>query len=134
MPLTRDFLKTWGDSWWSSAPRELLALYESGLRTRNRHEVVLLQKVLAGRVNQGYHDCENLVVEAVDGKTVKSLAHLVKLVEADREGGGYITLGGNDGTRIVLDREQVEKSGKRLLRKFGVPADRSCDLRATTET
>src|SRR5690606_15660598 len=32
VPLTRDYLKTWDDPWCQNAPRDLMALYENGVR------------------------------------------------------------------------------------------------------
>ena len=127
VPLTRDYLKTWGDSWSQTAPRELVAFYESGARTADCQEVVVLQKVLADRVNQGYHDLDNLVIERVDGQPARSLAELVARVEAGAEQ-PYLELRASDGTRIVLDRAEVSRRQATILRKFGVPADRSDDF------
>jgi len=47
VPLTRDYLKTWGQHWWAHAPHPLMAKYETAIRTPAQHEVVVLQKVLA---------------------------------------------------------------------------------------
>ncbi len=127
VPLTRDYLKTWGDTWWHTAPRELVALYENGVRTADRHEPVVLQKVLADRVNQGYHELESLLIDEVDGVQVRSLAHLVDLVEAS--GGDFLRFGAVDGRQVVLDRLQALERHEDILRKFGVPFDRSVDLR-----
>jgi len=127
VPLTRDYLKTWGETWWQSAPHELVAFYENELRTQDRQEVVVLQKVLADRVNRGYHDLDNLVIESVDGTRVQSLAHMVELVEAPTSE-SYITFVGSDGTTVVFNRSQVRKRSRKMLAKFGVPSDRSEDL------
>ncbi len=127
VPLTRDFLRTWGEAWWQTAPRDLVSLYENGIPTDDRREVVVLQKVLADRVNQGYHEFENLVVDTVDGVPVGSLKHLVSLVNANC-GARFITFVSADGQRIVLDRAEVQARHDTVLRKFGVPAERSPDL------
>ncbi len=130
VPLTRDFLKTWGDAWWQAAPRELVALYESGVVTEERREVVVLQKVLADRVNQGYHDLDNQVIVAVDGHPVRSLRHLVKLVE-ERPRETFVRFRVSDGGEVVLDRQEVAARHRALLAKFGVPDDRSPDIERT---
>jgi len=127
VPLTRDFLKTWGDAWWQAAPRELVALYESGMVTEDRREVVVIQKVLADRINQGYHEFDNHVVVSVDGQPVRSLRHLVKLVE-ERPRETFVRFRTSDGAVVVLDRQEVVARHRDLLVKFGVPRDRSEDL------
>ena len=65
-PLTRDYLKSWGHEWWKAAPNELMTTYETSIRTPVRQEVVILQKVLADEMNQGYHEYENHIVVRVD--------------------------------------------------------------------
>ncbi len=127
VPLTREYLKTWGESWWTAAPRELVALSEQGVRAPERHEPVLLQKVLADRGNQGYHDLANLLVVEVDGFAVRSLAHLVELVEASR--GDFLRLRTDDGRIIVIHRTEARDRHEAILSKYGVPFDRSVDLR-----
>ena len=127
VPLTRDYLKTWGSDWYHSAPNELLSIYESGIRTRGRKEVVVLQKVLADRVNQGYHALESKVVERVDGKKISCLRELVDRVESGD--GEFVSFDTADGRRVVVDRALVAKRKRTIMRRFGVPADRSEDLR-----
>jgi S1-C subfamily serine protease len=127
VPLTRDYLKTWGSDWHQSAPHRLLALYEGSVRSRGRKEVVVLQKVLADRVNQGYHGFESQIVERVQGKRVSCLADLVKCVESSTDPFVHFDLASRK--QIVLDDSLVEKRNKSIMRRFGVPADRSDDLR-----
>ena len=125
-PLTRNYLKTWGDSWWQTAPRELVTLYESGVPTEDWQEPVVLQKVLPDAANQGFHDCESLLIRSALGVPIRNLRHLVALVESTEE--RYVVFESFDGKRIVLDRRQALDRGATILRKFGVPNDRSPDL------
>ena len=127
VPLSRDLLKTWGSEWWQEAPPEIIAIYENDICTSTRSEVVILQKVLADRVNQGYHDVEMLMIEQVQGKQIRHLCDLIRIVEAAR--GEFVRFQSRDGQVIVLERDQVEKSGDRILRRYGVPSDRSDNLR-----
>lgn len=126
-PLTRDLLKTWGPEWWQDAPPEIIAIYENEICTSSRSEVVLLQKVLADRVNQGYHDIEMLIIDRVQGKNIRHLRDLIRY--ADSAKGKFVRFQSPDGQIIVLEREQVQKSSNRILRRYGVPFDRSENLR-----
>jgi S1-C subfamily serine protease len=126
VPLTRDYLKTWGDSWWQTAPREFVSLYENGLPTESCQQVVVLQKVLADRVNQGYHEYENLRITHFNGEAVRSLAHLVERIDATST--RFVELEASTGQRLVLDRHEAEARQGIILAKFGVPAARSNDL------
>jgi len=127
VPLSRDLLKTWGAEWWQDAPPEIIAIYENDICTSARSEVVILQKVLADRVNQGYHDVEMLMIEQVQGKNIRHLSDLIRIVESAK--GKFIRFQSPDGQIIVLEREQVEQSNRGILRRYGVPSDRSENLR-----
>lgn len=126
-PLSRDYLKSWGHDWWKSAPNELVTVYETQVRTPERVEVVILQKVLADAVNQGYHEYENHVVMRIDGVPVRSMRHLVELVEQSEA--PFVTVHLADGQRVVLDRKRASTKTPKILERFGVPHDRSEDLR-----
>lgn len=127
VPLTRDYLKTWGPNFWHDAPRDLVAIYEHGIRTPERHEPVVLQKVLADRVNQGFHQLGSLLVERVQSVRVRSLSHLVEIIEATEE--PFVVIDLTDGLRVVLDRAEAIASHEEILERFGVPEDRSDDMR-----
>jgi S1-C subfamily serine protease len=126
VPLTRDYLKTWGESWGQTAPREFVALYENGLPSESCQQVVVLQKVLADRVNQGYHEFENLMITRFNGEPVRSLAQLVESIDSCTS--RYVELEAHTGQRLVLDRHEAEARQGVILAKFGVPAARSIDL------
>jgi S1-C subfamily serine protease len=130
-PLTRDYLKSWGHEWWKVAPSELMALYHTGYATPERQDVIVLQKVLADAVNQGYHEIENGVVVAVDGVPVRDMRHLVELVESgltDDARGPFLAVRLAGGEQIVLDRKKAVARLPSILATYGVPIDRSADL------
>ncbi len=128
VPLTRDYLKTWGEQWTMYAPRDLMTLYEKGLPTEDRTEPVVLQKVLADRANQGYHELESVLIESVQGVKVRSLTHLVEVVESS--GGDYLHVVACDGRQIVVERAAAIERHEHILERFGVPRDRSAALRS----
>jgi len=125
--LSRNYLKTWGEDWWSVAPPRLIAIYEGDVCTSSRQEVVILQSVMADRVNQGYHGLSSEVVTRVQGKKIRHLRHLVRILDEIRE--DYVRFELDDGRSIVLDRAAVEKRHAAILNSFGIPHDRSADLR-----
>ncbi len=130
-PLTRDYLKSWGHEWWKVAPSELMALYHTGYATPERQDVIVLQKVLADAVNQGYHEIENGVVVAVDGVPVRDMRHLVELVEsglADPSRGPFLRVRLAGGDHVVLDRKRSVARLPSILSTYGVGVDRSADL------
>jgi S1-C subfamily serine protease len=126
-PLSRDYLKSWGNEWWKSAPNELVAIYENHVRTPERQDVVILQKVLADKVNQGYHEYENHIVVSVDGIPIRNIRELVEVTE--KGDGPFYTVGLKDGQRIVLERQKAKERINVILERYNVRFDRSTDLR-----
>jgi S1-C subfamily serine protease len=132
-PLTRDYLKSWGHEWWKQAPSELMSLYHTGFCTPERQDVVVLQKVLADGVNQGYHEIENAVVVQVDGVPVRNMRHLVDLVEtglADPARGPWLKVRLAGGENVVLDRKKSVARLPAILDLYGVREDRSKDMQS----
>ncbi len=91
----------------------------------------MLQKVLADSVNQGYHDVEMLVIDRVQGRNIRHLKDLIRIVESAED--EFLRFQGPDGQIIVLEREQVDKRNRSIMRRYGVPFDRSEDLQESAE-
>ncbi|MEM7280284.1 MAG: serine protease [Pseudomonadota bacterium] len=127
VPLSRDFLLTWGSEWWQEAPSEIVAVYENEIRTASRSEVVVLQKVLADRVNQGYHDYGALIIDRVQDRKIRNLKDLMKIVDSSSD--EFIRFQSRDGQMIVLETDKVEKRNSSILQRYGVPSDRSENLK-----
>lgn len=128
-PLTRNLLKAWGPNWPNSAPNELMAYLSANYPEVDGEEVVLVLKVLAADVNQGYHGASNWVVETVDGRRIRNMQELIRAIERP-DAGEFLTLGNESGQVIVLDRRKAEATRGDVLKTYRVPDDRSPDLKA----
>jgi S1-C subfamily serine protease len=126
VPLTKNYLKTYGDPWWQTAPKDLMLLYEEGMARPDYRQAIVLQKVLADRVNQGYHHIESLLVKSVDGIEIGDMKELIDVIESGD--GHYIEVVTFGGHRLVLDRHEAADRSEAILERFGVPRDRSTDL------
>jgi S1-C subfamily serine protease len=126
VPLTKNYLKTYGDPWWQTAPKDLMLLYEEGLARSDYRQAVVLQKVLADRVNQGYHHIESLLMKSIDGIEIGDIRELIDVVESGES--RYVELVSFSGHRLVLDRPEALERSEAILERFGVPRDRSTDL------
>lgn len=126
-PLTKNLLQMWGRTWFEKAPRELVARLSDNLLPSDIDEVVLVLKVLASDVNQGYQNENFWQIESVDGKKVKNMKHLVDVNEA---GGSneFVTIESNSGLKLILDRNKVQSEKDSLLTTYRIPADRSANL------
>jgi S1-C subfamily serine protease len=126
-PLTVNYLKSWGPNWYDAAPQELVALLGFNYVTDEREEIVLVSKVLAAPVNQGYQEAANWIVTEVDGGKIRNLKELVDLVEKDAD--PFVVFKNKWGHQIVLDRAKVRAAQPQILATYRIPEDRSPDLR-----
>ncbi len=125
-PLTVNYLKMWGSEWHNRAPSHLLNYYDNGEQTDDRREIVVLVKVLADEINAGYHNRKNRVISHVNGKRISTMKDLVSAFEEHK--GKCHVIEDESGYKIVLDRNKVEKNGKRILKKYKINSNRSKDL------
>jgi len=125
-PFTMDLLYTLGSFENYSWAISLLPYMDRGIPD-DLDEVVVMQRVLAAGVNEGYHDEFFLHIETVNGQKVRSLRHMIQLVEAG-EGDDYVVFGASTGEKIILDRNAVKKAAPKILKAYQVPKDRSDDL------
>jgi hypothetical protein len=128
-PVTVNYAQAWGEDWWNRAPRHLLALLGRSTRFEDEQAVVVCS-VLRAELNSGYEEIsEDLIVKA-DGQAVRSLRHLIHIVESRDT--GLVVLETHEGKQVVLDRERAQREGPAILARYQVPSDRSEDLIAAT--
>ena len=126
-PVTVNYAQAWGEDWWNRAPRHLLALLGRTARFEDEQAVVVCS-ILPAELNSGYEEvAEDLVVKA-DGQPVRSLRHLIEVVES--EDTGLLVLETHEGKQVVLDRGRARREGPAILARYQVPSDRSEDLAA----
>lgn len=91
-----------------------------------RKEIVVLNKVLPDQVNAGYVIREPERVTKANTVSIGSLQDLIRAVEGNQ--GAYHVIDTDDG-RYILDRANAALRTPVILKKYGIPADRSEDLR-----
>lgn len=125
-PLTLRYLESWGEDWAIEAPAHLLAELERPASLPHE-EVVVLVKVLASAVSEGYHELADEIVSSVDGVRPRNLAHFVELVEGGEA--PFLRIGyRNDGREVVMRRDRARAAARGILARYGIGADRSPDL------
>jgi S1-C subfamily serine protease len=127
-PLTLSYLESWGEEWSIDAPANLLAELERAPSVAGE-EVVVLVRVLASAISEGYHDLADEVVSSVDGVRPRNFAHFVQLVEQGDS--RFLRLSYRaDSRELVLRRDKARAASPGILARYGIPADRSPELRA----
>jgi S1-C subfamily serine protease len=95
--------------------------------TAERRQVVILSAVLPDPVARGYLDWESVVVRSVGGIVPRDLAHLAEIVDAAT--GPWLRIETEEGFLMALDVAAARAAAPRILKKYGIPADRSANLR-----
>jgi S1-C subfamily serine protease len=127
--LTLNYLMTWGEKWENDAPGNLLNLLINDRPAEAGEEAVVLINVLPADLNAGYEASINERIVSVNGRKVRNLVDLVRLVEGDGEGGDFVEFRDARGHTMVMDRHEAKARHREILATYVIPADRSPDLR-----
>ncbi len=110
-------------------PYNLLTYFVDGRLTREGEEVVIIIKVLAYDLNNGYDNLVNDRIVQVNGKPIRSLQDLIRTVETDTEN-PFVVFKTEDNQTIALDRKMAEAAHGVILSTYRIAEDRSADLKA----
>jgi S1-C subfamily serine protease len=130
-PLTANYFSEWDD--WKNVPVRLRKYWHESRTVENawRREVVACIGLLPDRLNAGYAWMEDWVVVTVNGKRIGSMRELIESFES-HEGPYHRIVVEPDNYEVVLPRAETAERNPAILSRYGVPADRSPDLRKTT--
>lgn len=81
----------------------------AGIKGQEHEEVVVLSKVLAADVNNGYQDLGNIQVRAVNGVRVVNLAHLAALVNAAADAGPPVAAGSGASKTVAASVDKLHQ-------------------------
>jgi S1-C subfamily serine protease len=128
LPLSKNYLMTWGGGWFESAPKDFVAIFQKDVRSVKDEQVVLLAGVLPAEVNRGYHGIGNMRIASVNGEHIRNLADLVRIAEAGNGTPSTVFVSDN-GTVLALDKAIVASTTGDLLKQYQIPTDRSDDIK-----
>ena len=91
----------------------------------------MLADILGDISTEGYLGISGVHVRTFNGAKVRNLEHLVELVEGCRD--EFFVFGMDMGDErsvdIVVDAAESRSATPRVMKRYGIPADRSEDLR-----
>lgn len=123
MPLSLNYLESWGSEWYSNAPDYLSMPYRYGnWRNEDRNRIVMITYILPSEVNTGYQGIRNETVETVNGQPVSGFEHLISLLEGTEA--EFVQIETNMGNMIILDREEALEANSEIMERYGIPTDR----------
>jgi hypothetical protein len=119
--LTMGYLESWGSDWKKKGDKRMLYYYDSvksmsvqGTPAR----VVILNRVLADRVNKGYHYMSNQILKKANGMDVLNISHLKSIIQGSSNKFAVFDFVGDSS--IVLDKKSVLASERELLKKYNI--------------
>lgn len=124
MPLTQNFISTWG----SQVPPDLLERILTDVDTsEQRSELVIIYTIYSDEVTVGYNGWGSVVVSSINGENIISLKDLATKLDAMDKGLVTFKLENKAQSIIAVDAEAMKAATPRILRRYGIPADRSLD-------
>jgi hypothetical protein len=123
-PLTKNFLRSWGQDWERRAPFRF-AYFRNEEPTPERPAIVVLSQLLPDIFNIGYQDARNLVVERVNGQKVSYLSDLQQALQKPSSGFHIFEfMKGETLQRLVLEARELDAATGRVLQRYGIEKDR----------
>ena len=127
VPLTEDYLKSWGPSWRQHSPFRLYYYMMDKVKPERPQRVVLAQ-VLPTRANIGYERLRNLVVDEVNGMKIKTIADIPEALKSPVNGFDVFKFDpGQPVQQVVLDASQMDDVNQAVLQRYYIPADHVLD-------
>lgn len=120
VPLTEPFLRSWGGDFRRRAPFRL-SYFTREKAMSGRQSLVVLSAVLPDPYNLGYQDLRYLIVERLNGKTVRTLSDLVEAQKEPKDGIHLLEFRhGEPVHRVALDADRMQTATSRVLERYGI--------------
>jgi S1-C subfamily serine protease len=127
MPLDTELLKTFGRGWPQTADRNLVwhHLFREAEKPETAdREVVVLTRVLRHAANAQLTFNGPVVVERINGVTLRGLADVISAFASNQERFHRLEFEGTAGIE-ALDRDRAEAAHPQILRQYAIPRDRN---------
>ena len=128
MPLTINYLKTWGEDW-ENAQVDLVTLAYFGHPTKERRQPIVMHSVFPNSVNMGYEGYQTWLLGKVNGHRISSMKNLLKIIDNITDKFVVIELErGSDNAKVILDTNACKKSEKDILKNYSIESTKSQNL------
>ncbi len=122
VPLSAEFLSSWGSDWQRSAPFRLV-FYNNQKAKKDQKSLVVLSLVLPDFYNIGYQQrsSQNIVIEKANGNLISTLEDLAKALDKPKDGFHILEFKkGSSLGKIILDAEKLEQANDRIAQRYGI--------------
>jgi hypothetical protein len=127
VPLTDDYLRSWGANWREEAPFRLF-YYNLEKVTPQHPERVVLSQVLPDEVNIGYESLRNTVVDEINGMPIKRISDVTEALKKPQNGFDVFTFAAGEPIRkAVLEADAIDTANQKIMARFHIPYDHVLD-------
>ena len=122
VPLSAEFLSSWGADWQRTAPFRLV-YYNKQKAKKDQPSLVVLSLVLPDSYNIGYQErnTQNLVLDRANGRQISKLDDLIGALENPQNGFHVFQFNkGSSVQKIILEADQLDKANQRIAKRYGV--------------
>jgi hypothetical protein len=122
VPLSAEFLSSWGADWQRTAPFRLV-YYNKQKAKKDQPSLVVLSLVLPDSYNIGYQErnIQNLVLDQANGRQISKLDDLIGALENPQNGFHVFQFNkGSSVQKIILEADQLDKANQRIAKRYGV--------------
>ena len=119
VPLSMNLIQRWGSDWHRKAPIRFL---ERRLEpsSKEQEEAVVALTVLPARVNLGFHDWSNWVIDSINGEKIVNFSHLVKMLDSNTK--DHIIISNKNGYQMVIDHKIAIETRDQVLQRYRIPS------------
>ena len=133
VPLTDDYLRSWGADWRQRSPFRLF-YYNMDKVTPKRQERVVLSQVLPDAVNIGYENLRNAVVDQINGMNIGKIADVSTALKSPINGFDIFTFApGEPLHEAVLDASALDSANENIMVRFHIPYDHVLNVAAAKD-
>jgi hypothetical protein len=123
VPLTVDYLRSWGPTWRQRSPFRL-SFYDMDKVRPERPQRVVLSQVLPNPANIGYDSLRNIVVDEVNGVKIKEIGDILTALKTPIDGFDVFKFDpGQSVQEVVLDASEIDHVNEQIMARYHIPAD-----------
>ena len=122
VPLSAEYLSSWGKDWQRSAPFRLV-FYNNQKPEKAQRSLVVLSLVLPDFYNIGYQErnAQNLVLDKANGLRIDTLKSLANALNSPEEGFHVFEFKkGSALQKIILDAEKLDAANQRIAKRYRI--------------
>ena len=119
MPLSLNYLFTWGDDWFTNAPTSLLKVVSQSRKVAHE-QAVIVSGVLTSKSNAGYEDILHGRIVKINGQSFAGLRELASRLNSLLTNSDLVTLEMEDHSIIVVSPQEHLESEAGLLETYGI--------------